>query len=245
MLPVILVLVGIAGGLTQTVAGMASLVSYPALLALGLPPVTANVTNTVSLIFSGFSSTVSSQKELRHAHQELWTILPITLLGCICGALLLFAIPAKTFEKIVPFFILFAAVAELVPRPQQPEHVSVSRRVLAFLGVFLVGVYSGYFGAAAGVLMLVLLGIISKESFATYNAEKNMTFAFANILSAIIYGTQTTLHWNWIIPLGLGFLVGGYLGPKIVRRAPVKILKRVISAGAVILAISLFIQAYF
>ncbi|PWG00403.1 sulfite exporter TauE/SafE family protein [Levilactobacillus bambusae] len=247
MLITTLIIVGILAGLCQTVAGLASLVSYPALLALGLPPITANVTNTVSLVFSGVSSTLSSQRELRTptAKRELFSILPVMLLGCICGALLLFVIPAKAFTRVVPFFILFAAFAELLPQPSRPDHVSWPRRWLAFTGIFFVGMYSGYFGAAAGVLMLALLGIISTSDFPTYNAEKNVVFAITNVLSSIIYAAHTKLLWRWILPLGCGFLIGGYLGPIIVRHAPVALLKVIICFGAVVLAVTLFIQAYF
>lgn len=244
MLITILIVVGILGGLCQTIAGLASLVSYPALLALGLSPILANVTNTVSLVFSGVSSTFASLKELKGSKKELSLILPITLIGCISGSLLLFVLPENIFKKIVPFFILFAAIAEILPKPVRPNHVGVGSEILSFFGVFLVGVYSGYFGAAAGVLMLVLLGVISKFSFATYNAEKNFTFACANIISSIVYGLHTTLLWSWIIPLGCGFFIGGYLGPIIVRHANIKLLKIIISLGAIILAGTLFYQAY-
>lgn len=245
LLGLILIIVGILAGICNAVAGLASLVAYPSLLALGLPPIMANVTNTVALIFSGVGATISSQKELRGAHKELLTFLPITLLGCICGALLLFAIPESDFEKIVPFFILFGAFAELVPYTKRPnQEVRLLTKLLALVGVFLVGVYSGYFGAAAGVLMLALLGIISNEPFAKYNAEKNVIFAIANVISAIIYGLNTRLLWHWIIPLAIGFLIGGYIGPIIVRHTPTRLLKLLIGFGAIILAISLFIQAY-
>ncbi|WP_125606153.1 sulfite exporter TauE/SafE family protein [Lapidilactobacillus bayanensis] len=245
MLGFILIIVGVLAGICNAVAGLASLVAYPALLALGLPPIAANVTDTVALIFSGIGATVSSQKELRGAHHELWTFLPITLLGCIVGALLLFAIPAKTFERVVPFFILFAAIAELIPFNRQPSKTAKpGAKVWALIGVFFVGVYSGYFGAAAGVLMLALLGVISSEPFVKYNAEKNMIFAVANVLSAIIYGTHIQLMWRWIIPLALGFLIGGYIGPIIVRHTSTHLLKILIGIGAIILAITLFVQAY-
>lgn len=243
---IILIVVGILAGITNAVAGLASLVAYPALLALGLPPISANVTDTVALIFSGIGATVSSQKELRNSesHRELWTFMPVTILGCIVGALLLFVFPEKTFEKIVPFFILFAAIAELTPFPTRPKNVKTSAKILALIGVFFVGIYSGYFGAAAGVLMLALLGVISTEPFAVYNAEKNVIFAVANVVSSIVYAFHTKLQWNWIVPLAFGFLIGGYVGPIIVRHSNTKILKIIIGIGAIILAISLFIQAY-
>ena len=244
MLILILIVAGILAGLCQTIVGLASLVSYPVLLALGLPPITANVTNTVAMIFSGISSTFSSRKELRYAGKELWVVMPTTLIGCVCGAFLLFIIPEQTFEKVVPFFILFAAIAEIMPHPVPTLTKNPKRQLLALAGIFFVGMYSGYFGAAAGVLMLALLGIVSSSNFAVYNAEKNVTFALTNVLSSIIYALHTKLMWSWILPLGFGFLIGGYLGPVIVRHSPVAILKLVIAGCAVILAGTLFVQAY-
>ncbi len=159
-----LILIGVAAGIVSTVGGLASLVSYPALLALGLPPVTANVTNTAGLIFTGVGASLASRKELKHQKRELITLLPLTLIGCIVGALLLFKIPAETFQKIVPFFILSAGILILLPRHLQVGQPAKWQVSLAWLGVFLVGIYSGYFGAASGVLMLSLLSVISQST---------------------------------------------------------------------------------
>lgn len=249
----ILIPTGIAAGIVSSATGLASLVSYPILLAIGLPPVVANVTNTYSLFFAEFGATLSSQKEL-HGHQhDLKIILPLTLIGCIIGSLILFMIPASTFEKVVPFFILLAAVVVLWPHDYQQKTRPLTQgtpqrqqliKIATWSGIFLVGVYSGYFGAASGVLMLSLLAVISPLTFAEYNAEKNVTLGLANLISAVIYATQTTIQWHYIIPLAIGFLVGGLIGPILVRRIPERIIKLVIGIGSLILAASLFFQAY-
>ncbi|MCH4057710.1 sulfite exporter TauE/SafE family protein [Lapidilactobacillus gannanensis] len=242
---------GIAAGIVSSATGLASLVSYPILLAIGLPPVVANVTNTYSLFFAEFGATLSSRKEL-HGHQhDLKIILPLTLVGCVVGSLILFMIPASTFEKVVPFFILLAAVVVLWPHNyHQKKQLSTTAphqrlvTIVTWSGIFLVGVYSGYFGAASGVLLLSLLAVISPLTFAEYNAEKNVTLGLANLISAIIYATQTTIQWHYIIPLALGFLIGGLIGPVLVRRIPERIIKLVIGLGSLILAITLFVQAF-
>lgn len=240
----ILILIGIAAGVVSTVGGLASLVSYPALLALGLPPVMANVTNTAGLVFTGVGATLASRKELKHQRRELLILLPLTILGCIVGALLLFQIPAATFAKIVPFFILSAGLLILLPRHLQVGQPAKWQVGLAWLGVFFVGVYSGYFGAASGVLMLSLLSIISDAPFNEYNATKNLTMGLANCLATLIYALQTTIHWALVWPLGLGFLLGGLVGPSIVRWLPERLTKIAIGIAAIGLAISLFSQAY-
>ncbi len=250
MLSLVLVVVGIIAGIVSTAAGLASLVSYPVLLLLGLPPVTANVTNTFALVFTGVGAVASSQRELRGHGCELRVLIPLTLAGCIAGALLLFAIPAATFAKVVPFFILVAAILVLIPRhlhvqtPGQPASRAWWVTALAWLGIFLVGGYTGYFGAAGGVLMLSILSMISNAPFTVYNAQKNLALGLANLVSAIVYATQATIHWRYVLPLGIGFLIGGILGPKIVRHVPARLLKVLIGIGALILAASLFKSAY-
>lgn len=229
-----LILIGVAAGIVSTVGGLASLVSYPALLALGLPPVTANVTNTAGLIFTGVGASLASRKELKHQKRELITLLPLTLIGCIVGALLLFKIPAETFQKIVPFFILSAGILILLPRHLQVGQPAKWQVSLAWLGVFLVGVYSGYFGAASGVLMLSLLSVISQAPFQEYNATKNLTMGLANCIATLVYALQTTIIWGLVL----------LIGPIIVRLLPERLTKIGIGIAALGLAVSLFMQAY-
>ncbi len=119
LLAIILIIVGIAAGIVSTVSGLASLVAYPALLLLGLSPINANVTDTLALVFNGISATVSSRRELRGHWHELLIIMPVTLIGCVVGSLLLFALPANDFKKVVPLFILLAGLFILIPRQQQ------------------------------------------------------------------------------------------------------------------------------
>ena len=248
----ILIIAGIIAGTISTIAGLASLVAYPTLLYLGLPPITADVTQTLAQIFTGVGATIASQKELKGNYKELFRIAPLTLIGCIIGSLLLFIIPSKTFQKIVPFFILIAGILVLIPRKDHnqltanntPSHQKNILTILAWLGVFLVGIYCGYFGAASGVVMIALLSFISKTSFQEYNAIKNVTMGLANLLAAFIYITKTHIHWLFVIPLGTGFLIGGIIGPHLVRILPIKIIKIIIAILAVILAISLFKTAY-
>ncbi|MBU7470157.1 sulfite exporter TauE/SafE family protein [Lactiplantibacillus plantarum] len=204
---VILVVVGIVAGIVSTAAGLASLVSYPVLLALGLPPVTANVTNTVGLVFTSFGAVPASRRELRGHGQELKTLIPLTLVGSIVVT---------------------------------PKWMTA----LAWLGIFLVGAYTGYFGAAGGVLMLSILSFTSAAPFVVYNAQKNLALGLANIVSAVVYGLQTPIQWRYVLPLGIGFLIGGSLGPRIVRHLPARLLKIVIGIGALGLAASLFKSAY-
>ena len=234
---------------------MASLVSYPALLAVGIPPVSANVTNTAALIFTAVGSGVSSRKELKGHAKEIWKLLPLTAAGGFCGSLLLLSAPASSFEHVVPFFILFAAMLILrpnllkFPRPDVADGRSVFRRrlfgTLFFALVFAVGIYAGYFGAAAGVVMLAMLSATSPLEFAEYNAVKNIALGASNLVATLLFLFLGRINWMAALPLAVGFFIGGSIGPRIVRHVPVKALRRVIAALAFVLAVSLFVQTYF
>ena len=229
---------GFLAGISSSAAGLASLVSYPALLMVGLPPVMANVTNTYSLLASGFSSIIASKQEL------------ISILGVIFGALLLFWIPSTIFKKVVPFFIMFAGVMVLVPNMRQKtivadEQVSIGKRLAVYLGILLEGIYTGYFGAGGGVVLLALLIVINRQNtFAVNNALKNFTLAFANVIGAVVYLFKAPILWKYVIPLAIGLWFGGLVGPKIVRVVSDCKMRIVCCILSWILGISLFLQAY-
>lgn len=237
-----LVLAGIAAGTISSAAGLASLVSYPALLLMGMTPVAANVTNSLALVTSGFSAVLSSRHELKGQERRLLILLPMTIVGAILGALLLFALPATVFKMVVPFFIGLAGIIMLFPpRIQQEEqHKSLFRRLGAWGLAFLVCVYTGYFGAGGGVVMLLALFTIIPGNFAQVNAVKNAVLVVANLLTAIVYLFKTTIAWLFVIPMACGFFIGGYLGPLLVRHVPDKVMHLIVGSGAIILAVVLF-----
>lgn len=237
-----LVLAGIAAGTISSAAGLASLVSYPALLLMGMTPVAANVTNSLALVTSGFSAVLSSRHELKGQERRLLILLPMTIVGAILGALLLFALPATVFKMVVPFFIGLAGIIMLFPpRIQQEEqHKSLFRQLGAWGLAFLVCVYTGYFGAGGGVVMLLALFAIIPGNFAQVNAVKNAVLVVANLLTAIVYLFKTTIAWLFVIPMACGFFIGGYLGPLLVRHVPDKVMHLIVGSGAIILAVVLF-----
>ncbi|WP_281164525.1 sulfite exporter TauE/SafE family protein [Liquorilactobacillus sicerae] len=249
---VFLIIAGFVAGLLSSIAGLASLASYPALLLIGLPPVLANVTNTTALVFTGIGSLISSLKEL-HGHWK--KVMVLTLLstgGSILGSLLLLLAPAASFEKVVPFFILFAGIL-LLSSSRKNNHFQFNFQripdfwlnLLSFGGIFLVGGYTGYFGAAGGVITLAILLVIINEDFATVNAVKNLLGFACNLIAAIIFIFKTKIDWTMVIPLGIGLLIGGYVGPVIVRHANIHLLRILIALAAFGLAAYLFITAYF
>jgi uncharacterized membrane protein YfcA len=242
----LLALAGVGAGLVGSIAGLASLISYPVLLAIGLPPVTANVTNTVALVFSSGGSALGSRPELTGQGRRLFRLGVLAVLGGVLGGLLLLITPPGAFQLIVPWLIAFASIAILVRRrPGEVHRVDRGGNAIGLtVGVFLVAVYGGYFGAAAGVLMLALLLASTRESLARSNAVKNVVLGLANAMAAVIFIFFGSVQWSVVAPLALGCLAGGRLGPVVVRHAPARLLRISIAVAGIGLAIHLGIDAY-
>jgi uncharacterized protein len=236
---------GIGAGLSGSIAGLASLFSYPALLAVGLPPLTANVTNTVALTFSGLGSVIGSRPELRGQNRRRLTIFATTAIaGGIGGSLLLILTPADAFERLIPFLIALASAAILVPRRRTDGHHVGGDPWWLLPAIFGIGVYSGYFGAAAGVLLLALFLIATSDTLASCNAVKNLIVGTSNGVAAIIFAVSSHVDWVAVPPLAIGLFIGSLCGPVIVRHSPVRLLRCLIAIAGVGLAIRLGLQEY-
>ncbi|MGY1745978.1 sulfite exporter TauE/SafE family protein [Blastococcus sp. SYSU D00695] len=248
----LLVLAGVGAGLVGSVAGLASLISYPALLATGVPPVTANVTNTVALVMTGVGSVSASRPELRGQGRRFLPLAAASVLGGAAGAALLLSTPPGAFERIVPFLIAAASVAILVQRPPRELAAEGAAAHAGGAGdprwlpgvVFAIGVYGGYFGAAAGVLMLATLLLATGDGLPRSNALKNAVLAVANGVAAVGYVLLTDVAWSACLPLAVGLFAGGLLGPRVVRRSPPAVLRRVIAVAGLGLALHLGVQAF-
>ncbi|KUI32308.1 sulfite exporter TauE/SafE family protein [Mycobacterium sp. GA-2829] len=242
----LLLAAGILGGLTGSIAGLASVATYPALLVAGLPPVAANVTNTVSLVFNGVGSVLGSQPELRGQGGWLRRIIPAAALGGVAGAALLLSTPAEGFEKVVPVLLGASAVLILLPRRAGPAHPE--RRAHAGwregAAILAICVYGGYFGAAAGVLLLALLLTTGSNTLAHANAGKNVVLGVANMTAAVVFAVFAPVHWAAVVPMGAGCLIGSRLGPIVVRHAPSGLMRALIGAAGIALAIKLGVEAY-
>jgi uncharacterized membrane protein YfcA len=246
-----LVLAGIGAGLTGSIAGLASLISYPALLATGLAPVTANITNTVALLLTSVGSVSASRPELRGQGRRLLPLAVAAVLGGVAGAALLLLTPRGAFERIVPFLIAGASAAILVQRPPRKlaaegaaHHPDRRDPHWLPLGTFAIGIYGGYFGAAAGVLLLAMYLLGTGESLPRGNAMKNVILGVANAVAAVGYVVFSSVAWSAALPLAIGCLVGGRMGPRVVRRSPQAALRRVIALAGLALGVHLAIQAY-
>jgi uncharacterized membrane protein YfcA len=247
----LLVLAGVGAGLVGSIAGLASLISYPALLATGLPPITANVTNTVALVMNGVGSVSASRPELTGQRSRVIRHSAAAALGGGAGAALLLLTPSSAFERIVPFLIAGASIAILVQRP--PRELAIEGALhhphhrdawWLPLGTFAIGIYGGYFGAAAGVMLLAMYLLTTGEGLPRGNALRNVVLGCANAVAAIGFIAFSSVAWSAALPLAVGLFVGGRLGPRVVRRAPQTALRRVIAVAGLALAVHLAVQAF-
>ena len=242
----VLLAAGTAAGIVSTVMSLASLVSYPVLLALGLPPLVANVTNTVSLVLTGVGSAAGSRPELAGQGPRVRRFGTLTALGGAAGAAILLLAPAQTFQLVVPFLIAGASVLlaiqprikRLSPRPDG------ERSIAASVALFGAAAYVGYFGAGGGVLLLAVLGVMVEETLARVNAIKNVVSGLANLVAAAGFALFAPVRWAFVVPLAAGFLIGGWTGPKIVRRMPAPGLRLVVALAGLALAVTLAFGAY-
>jgi uncharacterized protein len=244
----LLVAAGVASGLAGSIAGLASLFSYPALLAAGLPPVAANVTNTVALFTNTVGTAAGSRTELRGQRRRLIRLSLLAAAGGSLGAVLLLSTPSSAFESVVPWLIALGSVLILVREPLRRLVARLptgdGRPSHALTGaVLVVGLYGGYFGAAAGVLMLAVLSLSASEPLPVTNAVKNISTGAANLTAAVAYAFLAPVHWGAAAALGLGCLAGSRLGPVIVRHLPEKPLRIAIALAGLGLAGSLWYGA--
>jgi uncharacterized membrane protein YfcA len=240
----LLVLAGIGSGLVGYAAGLASLFSYPALLAVGLPPVVANVTNTVALTSTALGGLATSGPELRPQRSRVIRFVLAGALGGTTGAVLLLSRPADDFERVVPWLVALASVA-LLARPWL-RRLRFSRIDERHLGLFLtiaaIAVYGGYFGAAAGVLLLAAFGAVLSDPYPMVNALKSVVLGAANISASLIFVFFAEIDWGAALPLAVGCLLGSSISPPIVRRLPETPLRIVVGIAGLALAVDLYLR---
>lgn len=243
---VALVGAGALAGLAGSAGGIASLVSYPALLAVGLPARAANLANNVALVACWPGSASSSQPELRGWGRWLARWALVAGLGSAVGAGLLLFTPSATFARIVPFLVAGGSLALLFePRLTAWRRRRIgagSARGFALPGLlFLLTMYNGYFGAGAGVMTLTLMLVLVDRRIPTANALKNMLVGAAQIISAAIFTLSGSVRWSAVWPLALGLLIGSGIGPIVARRLPARLLRWLIALLGLALAVRLWV----
>ncbi len=245
-----ILLAGVAAGTINTVVGSGTLITFPTLLAFGIPPVTANVSNTVGLAPGSLSGAIGYRAELTGQRRRLVRLGSASLVGGIAGALLLLVLPSSAFDAIVPVLIVLGCVLVVLgPRIQRRVAARAAQSGgLPEHGVWWVwpaiaaaGVYGGYFGAAQGVLLMAILGIGVADSMQRHNATKNVLALIVNGIAAVIFIFVADVNWPVAGLIALGSVIGGQIGATVGRRLPANVLRAVIvTVGVVAVVVFLF-----
>ena len=224
---------GLAAGIVNTIVGSGSLITFPTLLALGYPPVVANVSNTVGLVPGSVSGAIGYRRELRGQRERVRVLGTASVAGGLTGGVLLLVLPAAVFRGVVPALILVACVL-VVLQPSLARRVAAGHATrpnggpLMFVAVFATGIYGGYFGAAYGVIVIALLGIFVDETLQRLNGAKNVLAALVNGVAALLFVALAPVAWAPAGLLAVGSTVGGQLGARIGRRISQRWLRAVI-----------------
>jgi len=235
---------GLAAGTVNTVVGAGSLITFPTLLALGYPPVLANVSNTVGVVPGAASGTVAYRRELAGQRQRILVLGSASLSGGVLGSALLLALPGSVFKRIVPVLILVAcALILLQPRVSRwlvarRPHREHGGRVL-WVAVFATGIYGGYFGAAQGVILIALLATFLTDDLNRLNGTKNVLALTANGISAVAFILFAHIEWVVAGLIGAGAIIGGQVGGHFGRKLRPDVLRWVVATVGLGVAIAL------
>ena len=236
---------GIAAGTINTVVGSGTLITFPTLLALGYTPLVANVSNTIGLVPGTASGAIGYRHELAGQRARIVPLALCSATGGIVGAVLLLSLPADAFNDIVPFFIAAALVlivgqrwiSRLLGGHKRGAHETAGFG--AAVGVFVSGIYGGYFGAAQGILVLAILGLTVDDELHRLNATKVVLAGLVNLISGIIFIFAAHVSWPAAGLIAGGSLLGGVLGARYGRRLPPSALRAVIVIVGVIAIVRL------
>jgi hypothetical protein len=242
----LLALAGFLAGAINAIVGSGSLITFPALLAIGLPPVTANVTNTVGIVFGSVSAVVGYRRELRpQLRRALWLSIP-TVFGAALGATLLLRLPQRVFGFVVPVLVAFA-VLMVIFQPRLSRRLADDGtpppwgRYAVPVGIFLTAIYGGYFGAAQGVILMGLLTVLLSEPIQELNAVKNVVAGVANLVAALIFVAVAHVAWEAAGVIAISSVVGGQAGSAVGRRLNPLLLRMVIVAAGLAALVKLLL----
>lgn len=238
-------LAGVWAGGINVIVGSGTLVTFPVLLLFGYPPLVANISNNLGMVAGGVSGIYGYRRELRPNKDVLVRLAPASIAGAVVGALLLLVLPAKSFQAIVPVLIVIGLLMVLIGpsvqrRTASAEHDGVPSkrspvaplapkrsRVLLNGGVFVLGIYGGYFGAAQGILLVGLMGMVMSDGIQRLNAIKNVLATAVNTVAAVTFMVVATdrIDWEVVALIGSGAFIGGYLGARFGRRLSPAVLR--------------------
>jgi uncharacterized membrane protein YfcA len=250
---VLISFVAFLAGAINSIAGGGTLLSFPALVWIGVDPVLANATNTIALWPGSLAGAVGFRRDLAQVRRWMFYLTLPALAGGGLGAVILLHTSSKTFSRIVPFLILGAtlllAAQEFIARRMSllaDENRSPSKRAvaMAFAFQFLVGIYGGYFGAGIGILMLAALGLIGMRDMHQMNGLKNLLAICINGVAAIYFMLSGAVLWHFALSMAVASIAGGYGGARVARRMGRKFVRSAVVSIGLVMAVALFIQQF-
>ena len=247
-----LVLVGIAAlfaGAVNALAGGGTLITFPMLVAVGIPAVSANITNTVALCPGYFGGTLAQWNDLRGQKNRLWLIVPASIVGGVLGGFLLLPTGEKLFKDLVPYLILLASGLLAIQDPvrawlmkRMGEGHGAKLEKLTWLPVGLASIYGGYFGAGLSVIVLSALGLTLDDTLTRLNALKQAVAFSVNVAAAIFFVFSGQVVWSAALVMAVGALIGGTLGGKLAGRIKPSTLRWTVVTIGVIVSIIYFVR---
>jgi uncharacterized protein len=228
-------LAGTLAGGVNAVVGSGSLITFPTLVAVGFPPVTANVSNSVGLVPGGISGSIGYRRELRGQWRRIGFLAIGTTIGALIGGILLLELPDAVFDAVVPILILMA-VALMAIRPSPKQHEGRSSMPGGIAASFATGIYGGYFGAAQGIILVSLLRLSFTENMQVLNAIKNVLTGLANAVAGVLFIIVADVAWDAAALIAVGSFVGAHLGARYGRQIPPETLRRIVIVYGVIVA---------
>lgn len=247
---IFIALAAAAAGAVNALAGGGTLITFPALTAIGIPPVAANVTNTVALSPGYLGATLAQKVEILAQRRRLWFLLPAAALGGLTGGLLLLNTSERLFRELVPFLILLASLLLAVQDPLRRRLVARAEKSggkrlgepWAAVPIFFAAIYGGYFGAGLSVIILAVLALVLDDSLTQLNALKQAVALSTNMTAALLFAFSGQVVWSAAIVMAVGALIGGALGGRLAGRVKPSTLRRVVVTLGIIIAIIYFVR---
>jgi uncharacterized protein len=245
----LIALAALAAGAINAIAGGGTLITFPMLVAVGIPPVAANVTNTVALCPGYFGGTIAQWDDLRGQKKRLWLILPASIIGGVLGGFLLLQTGEKLFKELVPYLILLASGLLAIQDPvrawlmrRMGEHHEAKLEKLTWLPVGLASIYGGYFGAGLSVIVLSALGLTLNDTLTRLNALKQAVAFSVNVAAATFFIFSGQVVWSAAAVMAVGALIGGIIGGKLAGRIKPSTLRWTVVTIGVIVSIIYFVR---
>jgi len=247
---VLVFLAAVAAGFINALAGGGTLVTFPVLLAIGIPPVVANVTNTVALVPGTIGGMWSQRKEFQSQYRRLLKLLPVAIVGGVAGGLLILNTSENAFRSLIPYLILLATlllavqvkiknwVVERIGHRHNEHHNPLIMLSL----VFMAAIYGGYFGAGLGVILMAVLGYVTDDSLTRLNFLKQALSFSVNLSAAIYFAFSGKVDWMVAFVMVFGSISGGLIGGKLARKLKPELLRWVVVAAGLIAATLFFLK---